>query len=157
MSVFLVFTPALAAAWPTLVPAITGAVAALGYSLVRGRAGQFKVQKGQKAATGVELSLEHSEVVGKALSADEELTYDKEGVRVTFFRDASGRMGVHVSGPGKSEDELRRIGTELAQKVTQQFVYNNVMTELKKRNFAVVDERVDANDSVKIRVRQRTP
>jgi len=37
--------------------------------------------------------------------------------------------------------------------VVQQFAYNKLLTELKRRNYSVVDEQVLSDESVRLRVR----
>ena len=58
-----------------------------------------------------------------------------------------------MEGAGHSKAELRRIGEELINRVTQQYVYHRVVTELKERNLAIVDEEVDQDRTIRIRVR----
>ena len=42
---------------------------------------------------------------------------------------------------------------EVAGRVVQQFAYHKLMTELKARQYNVVDESVDQDDSIQVRVR----
>jgi hypothetical protein len=56
-------------------------------------------------------------------------------------------------GKGHSKAELRKIGQELIDCVTQQYVYHRVITEMKQRNMHVVSEEVAEDRTVKIRVR----
>jgi hypothetical protein len=58
-----------------------------------------------------------------------------------------------MEGHGCSKAELKRLGEELIGRVTQQYVYHKVVTELKQRNMAIVNEEVTADRTVKIRVR----
>ena len=58
-----------------------------------------------------------------------------------------------VEGEHLSKSELRQIGEELVGRVTQQYVYNKLMTELTERNVAVVDQEVTADQTIKIRIR----
>ncbi|MCP4691283.1 MAG: DUF1257 domain-containing protein [Desulfobacterales bacterium] len=101
----------------------------------------------------VELPLENSEAITDSLSLDQELTFEKEGVKLVFGRDAGGRMSLKVSGEGKSEAELEAIGRQMADGVTRQYAYHRLMTEIKDRNFNVVSERVEADGTVRLRVR----
>ena len=67
--------------------------------------------------------------------------------------DARGALKVCMEGQGKSKAELRKLGQELVGRVTQQSAYHRIVTELKQRNMAIVDEQVTADQTVKIRVR----
>ena len=58
-----------------------------------------------------------------------------------------------MEGESYSKDQLRQIGEELVGRVTQQFVYHRVVTELKQRGMAIVQETVGADRTVKLRVR----
>ena len=66
---------------------------------------------------------------------------------------ARGRCVVDVCGVGRSRQELERIGTELAQSISQRFIYNKVVSELKSKNFNFVSEEVDADGTIRIQVR----
>jgi hypothetical protein len=74
-------------------------------------------------------------------------------VRAVFTRDARGALRVCMEGTNHSRSELRRLGQELIDRVTQQYVYHRVVTELKARNMTIVDEEVAEDRTVKIRVR----
>jgi hypothetical protein len=50
---------------------------------------------------------------------------------------------------------LRRLGEELIGRVTQQYAYHRVISELKERQMDIVGERVGEDQSIKIRVRNR--
>ena len=58
-----------------------------------------------------------------------------------------------MEGRGYSKADLRKIGQELVDRVTQQYVYHRVMTEMKERNMHVVSEEVAEDRTVKIRIR----
>ena len=58
-----------------------------------------------------------------------------------------------MEGEGLSKTELRRLGEELIGRVTQQYVYHRIITEMKNRNMAIVDEEVAEDRTVRIRVR----
>ncbi len=74
-------------------------------------------------------------------------------MRAVFTRDARGALRVCMEGTNQSRAELRRLGQELIDRVTQQYVYHRVVTELKARNMTIVDEEVAEDRTVKIRVR----
>ena len=76
-----------------------------------------------------------------------------DGVRAVFTRDERGALRLCMEGENVSKAELRQIGEELINRVTQQFVYHRVVSELKQRNMTIVDESVSADRTVKIRVR----
>ena len=61
--------------------------------------------------------------------------------------------GVFVSGPGLSDEELRVIGEELSRRVVQKYVHRRLMDEIQARQFVVVEEEVDANNAIRLKVR----
>ena len=78
--------------------------------------------------------------------------YD-EGALAVFQRDARGALRVCMEGSGHSKAELLKIGEELIGRVTQQYAYHRIVTELKERKMTIVDEQMTQDKSVKIRVR----
>jgi hypothetical protein len=50
--------------------------------------------------------------------------------------------------------ELEAAGREVMDRVRQQYAYAKVMSELEERGFQVVDQEVQANRSIRIRVRR---
>jgi hypothetical protein len=141
-----VVIPAAAAAWPLIAAAAAAAASALGYAAT-GSAQQAA------GATEVELALENCEAVTQGLALGESLSFAKDDVTVTFFRDTRGRVAVKVAGRGRSPAELKAIGQKLAQGLTQQYAYHRLVTELKSRNFNVVDEQVEEDGTVRLQVR----
>ena len=100
-----------------------------------------------------EIEVENSEILENAAGRGEEIVVEREGVRAIFSRDARGSLRVCMEGKGHSKAELRTIGQELVDRVTQQYVYHRVITEMKQRNMHVVSEEVAEDRTVKIRVR----
>jgi hypothetical protein len=58
-----------------------------------------------------------------------------------------------VTGPGHSDEELRAIGEELSQRVVQKYVHQRLMDEIRARQFVVVEEEVDENQAIRLKVR----
>jgi hypothetical protein len=106
-----------------------------------------------KEANRAEIELDESEILEGSGGSGEEIVVQKEDVRAIFSRDARGALKVCVEGHGRSKSELRKIGEELIGRVTQQYVYHRVVTELANRNMAIVNEEVSEDRTVKIRVR----
>src|SRR3989304_3380822 len=119
MSAVIVLAPVVAAAWPMIASAIVAAAAASGYKVVKG-GGEKPAQRAVRE--GVEIEHESAQVVEDALSRDDRIVVEREGVRVTFSRDARGRFQTCVEGE-LPKDELRKIGEDLSGKVIQQYMY----------------------------------
>ena len=150
MSTVLVITPILIANWPAITAAVTAAVGTMGFAAAQEGSAQGRAQA---STTREEIEVEDSDVLESAAGTAESIVVERDGVRATFSRDARGALKVCMEGKGKSKAELRKLGQELVGRVTQQYAYHRIVTELKQRNMAIVDEQVTADQTVKIRVR----
>ncbi|NLW50734.1 MAG: DUF1257 domain-containing protein [Candidatus Brocadiaceae bacterium] len=160
MSAVCILTPTIIAGWPMISAAVAGAAAALGFSMAREgvRASveaAAAVQAGQEEQTTVEVEVENSEVLGESLAGEQELVLVRDSVRVRISRDLRGALKVCVEGAGRGSEELREIGRQVVDKVTQMYVYNRVMTELKNKGFTVIQEGVAQDETVHIHVRRQ--
>ena len=152
MSCVCILTPVVIAAWPAFSAAVVAAANSLGYVLVDEAIKQSQ-KTTQKSNRQVNLEIANSEVVTGSLGRDQQICVTREGVTVVFSRDARGRASVCVSGPSFTDDELRRMGQELSQRVVQKYVYQRLMDEMSMRQFTVVEEEVDANHAIRLKVR----
>ena len=151
MSCVCILAPVVVAAWPSFSAAVVAAAASLGYSTVAGAAaaGERKVSAGQ----GVSLEIERSEIVTSQLGREQKISVMRNGVTVTFARDARGKASLCVEGKGHSEAALRALGEELSHRVVQQYVYQRLMEEMRARDFHVVEEENAADHSIRLKVR----
>ncbi len=99
-----------------------------------------------------EIPIEDSEILEGA-ATHEQIVVEREGMRAVFSRDARGALKLCMEGEGHSKAELRRVGEELIGRVTQQYVYHRIVTEMQEHHMSIVDEEVTADNTVKIRVR----
>ena len=147
--------------WPAISAAVAGAAAALGFSLAREGARAYSeavagVEGLQGAAQAtVEVAVENSEVLGENIATEQEIVLVKGDTRVRVCRDLRGSFKVCVDGSGQSREELRKVGEHVVEKITQMYVYNKVMTELKDKGFTIVNEGVAEDETVHIHVRQQ--
>ena len=81
------------------------------------------------------------------------MVVERDGIRAVFSRDARGALKLCLEGRGHSKAELKRLGEELIGRVTQQYAYHRVVSELKERQMTIVDERVGEDQAIQIRVR----
>jgi hypothetical protein len=149
LSVVFIVAPAVVASWPVLCGAIAGAAGLLGYRAIKG--GTETAAKGS-AEKSVEIPLEGSQVVADAMKRDSRFSVQRDDVTATFTRDADGRCTVHVAGLNRSDEELAELGQELVDRVTQQYAYHKVVSELKSRGFTVTHEDVAADQTIRIHV-----
>lgn len=153
MSAVCILAPVAIMAWPAFSAAVTAAAGSLGYQLASEAAGQRPAQAPQTAPS-VELEIERSEVVTSQLGRGQRISVTRDGVTVSFSRDARGKAALCVTGPGHSEEELRAWGEELSQAVVQQYVYQKLMDDMRARGFDVVEQETNADRSIRLKVRQ---
>jgi hypothetical protein len=151
MSTVMVITPLIIANWPLITAAVTAAVGTMGFAAIQ----EGKITRGATTSTTSreEIEIEDSDILQSAAGTAEEIVVERAGVRATFSRDARGALKLCLEGGGLSKAELRKLGQELIGRVTQQYAYHRIVTELKERNMTVVDEQVTEDQTVKIRVR----
>jgi hypothetical protein len=150
MSAVIVVTPLVIASWPIITAAVTAAIGTMGFSVVQS---QGQNRQLNSSRTREEIDIEDSEILDQAGGLREELVVERDGVRAVFTRDERGALKLCLEGESFSKGQLRQIGEELIGRVTQQFVYHRLMTELKERHMNVVDEEVAEDRTIKIRVR----
>ena len=150
MSTVVVLTPIIIANWPAIVAVVSAAVGTMGFSAVQAAEAETSHVTG---TTREEIEVDNSEILATAAGQGQEIVVEREGLRAVFTRDARGSLRVCMEGKGYSKADLRNIGQELVDRVTQQYVYHRVMTEMKQRNMHVVSEEVAEDRTVRIRVR----
>jgi hypothetical protein len=153
MSAVCILAPVVIAAWPAFSAAVVAAATSLGYQVAREAANEKQVATAQTNSSKVELEIERSEVVTNQLGRDQRIAVTREGVTVTFSRDARGKASLCVTGEGHRQEELRALGEELSQRVVQQYVYQKLMDEMRARGFNVVEEEVNEDRSIRLKVR----
>jgi len=153
MSGVVVVTPLIIAGWPVITAAVTAAVASLGFSVASAGVAEVPVIAKTSTKTRAEIDVEDSEVLAEAAALDGELVIVRDDVRIIFSRDNRGALRLCVEGESHSKAELKRIGEEVLGRVTQQYVYHRIVSELQQHNMSIVDEQVGADNTVKIRVR----
>lgn len=157
MSCVCILTPVVIAAWPAFSAAVVAAATSLGYTLVEEGIQQNQIQAVEAGERVVNLEIDQSEIVTNQLGRDQRIRVVRGDVTVIFSRDARGKAAVCVSGPGFTDDELRGIGEELSQRVVQRYVHQRLLEEIRARQFVVVEEEVDENQSIRLKVRHWDP
>ena len=150
MSTVMVIAPLVIANWSAISAAVVGAVGVLGFSTVNEA---VEASRRVTGANRADIELDESEILEGTGGSGEQIVVERGDVRAIFTRDARGALKVCVEGHGRSKTELKQIGEELIGRVTQQYVYHRVVTEMGHRNMAIIDEEVTADRTVKIRVR----
>jgi hypothetical protein len=152
MSCVCILTPVVIAAWPAFSAAVVSAAASLGYAVVDETVKQ-RESVSVKRSQGISLEIEQSELVTTQLGRDQRISVTRNGVTVTFSRDARGKASLCVNGSGQGADELRALGEELSKAVVQQYVYRKLMDEMRARGFVVVEEETNEDRTISLKVR----
>ncbi len=151
MSTVVVVTPIVIASWPMISTAVTAAIGTLGFSVVREAQA---LERGRRdTCARAEIELDDSEILSEAAGTNETIVIERDGVRGIFSRDERGALRLCMEGHGRSKAELRSMGEQIIGRVTQQYVYDRVVRELKERQMTIVEEEVLEDRSVRIRVR----
>jgi hypothetical protein len=150
MSTILVVTPILVTSWPAITAAVSAAVATMGFSVAQDAMAKASMSTGM---TREEIEIDDSEIMEDAVGTDQKIVVERDGIRATFSRDPRGGLRLCMEGHGTPKRQLRELGEELLGRVTQQYAYHRIVSELKNRNMTIVDEQMTEDQSVKIRVR----
>ena len=149
-SIFIII-PAIATAWPALLPIISSAAGAMGYGALREE--NFVREELRNRTNNIELTLPYTDVVAEAIGKESEALFTKEDVTVGFHVDIRGKCKINVWGP-KTQMQLQEIGTQFAQQIIQQYVYNKVSNELPQKGFSIVNEKTDEKESIHLQIRR---
>ncbi len=153
MSCVCILTPVVIAAWPAFSAAVVAAAHSLGYTLVDHTIQQRALSAAREKVSRVDLEIANSQIVTGQLERDKQVSVTRGTVTVVFSRDARGHASVCVSGTNQSEEELRTQGEELSRRVVQRYVHQRLLQEIQARRFVVVEETVDSNQAIRLKVR----
>lgn len=154
MSTVLILAPVIISNWPAIAVAAAGAASALGFTMKQTAREMLEKDEQAAAQENVELELADSQVLAQGLATNQKIVLTKGSTQITVQRDAHGRCKVCASGKGLSKAELKQAAEEFTQKLTQCFIYDKVMKQLKGKNFQVVNEQVAQDESIRIHVRR---
>lgn len=154
MSAVCILAPVVIAAWPAFSAAVVAAATSLGYVVAEDTVKKMSAGTVEpQTTTRVTLEIPNSEVVTGQLGRDQHISVTRQGVTVTFSRDERGKAALCVIGEGFSDAELQARGEELSQRVVQQYVYQRLMQEFQARQFSVIEETTELNQSIRLKVR----
>jgi hypothetical protein len=153
MSAVLVIAPIIIANWPAITVAVAGAASAMGL-IVTNEVKEAVKQGQENTEQSVNVELSDSQVLAQGLNTDKEIVLTKGTIEFRVKRDERGRCTVCAKGAGHSKAELKKTAEEFTQKLTQCFIYDKVMRELKSKDFQVINEEVGEDESIRIHVRR---
>ncbi|MBN1354647.1 DUF1257 domain-containing protein [bacterium] len=154
MSCVFIVTPFVVGNWAVLTSLVGGAAAHLGYRMARSAAENYRASEAEQMQS-VELELENSEVIADQLRRGDVMVLTREAVTITISLDGLGRMKAAVSGPESMlKDELEQLGQEFLNQVIQQYAYQKIIAELKIKGFSLIDEQVESDGRIRLKVRK---
>ena len=152
MSTVIILAPVVITSWPLIASAVSSALCTsiLGYTMTHCAAtlAEMKAETVQE-----DIVLENSEILGAISNRGESVTVQKDDIVAVFSRSVSGELQVSIRGENRTHRELREIADELIGRVTQQYAYHRLVTEMKARGMTIIDESVEEDETVKIHVR----
>lgn len=154
MSAVLVLTPVVIGSWPIITAAVAGAAAAMSMTIAKTAAQEVKAEEAQAEQNAVEVEIAEEQELARGLATEEEIVLTKGTVTLRVRRDARGRCTVCAVGHGHTKTELKAMAQEFSQRLTQSFVYNRIMTEVKTKGFQVVNEEQMEDETVRIHLRR---
>jgi hypothetical protein len=152
MGAVLILTPVIVSAWPAFATAVVSAAASLGYTTAKGLA-NLESNEGVSMKSGLAIDVPNSNVLTDQLGLAEKLSFTRDGVSITIRRDERGKASLHVNGTGQADDELRRLGEEMSQRLVRDYVYQQIKHEMQARNFVMVEETEDETNAIHMTVR----
>jgi hypothetical protein len=153
MSAVCILAPVVIAGWPAFSAAVMAAATSLGYQVATEVARPSTTVAEREESGTVSLEIARSEVVTSQLGRDQRMSVMRDGVTVTFSRDARGKAALCVTGSGQDDATLRALGEELSRAVVQQYVYQKLMDEMRSRGFVVVEQETNEDRSIRLKVR----
>ncbi len=152
MSSVCVMTPVVIAAWPMIVTAAASVAASMGMTVGAGEALDL-AREDAMARKRVVTEVPNSEVLEEHMGLEERIVLSCDGLDIEVTRDDRGAIKLCVTGTGHSKSELERIGQEVAGRIVQQYAYHRLVSELRERNYSVVEESMQKDQSIQMRVR----
>ena len=153
MSCVCIITPVVVANWPLITSAFVSATTTLGYQVAREEVARQRRSQKADAVHKVDLEIPRSEVVTSGLERDQKIRVVRDGVSVVFAKDARGKATLCVTGERHTDEELRAMGEEISRKLVQSYVYEKLKSEMAARDFTLVEEEVNEDESIRLKVR----
>jgi hypothetical protein len=153
MSTVIILTPIIIAAWPAIAAAVTAAAAGMGLAIKEQITDIVKEEQEEKTNV-VEVELEDSQILAQTLARGKEIVLTKDNVQLKISRDDRGSIKVCAEGLGQTKAQLQGMAEEFVKKMTQCYVYNRTVTELKNKKFQMVNEEVAQDGTIRIHVRR---
>ena len=149
MSGFIAMVPVIAG-WPAFVAAAAVAGGALGLKVLT----ESEVLAGSEIEQQVEVDMPQSHKLAESIGEGDTLRLQGNGFTVEFHKTGRGDCQMRVCGKNKSDAELETLGKDLLNRIAQQYAYQKITQELKKKGFQVAEEKVEQDRTIRLTVRR---
>jgi hypothetical protein len=155
MSTSIILVPIVIASWPAITAAVAAAAAGLGITALQkeGEVQEYLTEADKNQLRTVEVELAKSTTALASMSRAQEIVVTKGDIELRVKSSETGRCHVCASGRGKSKAQLEQAAEEFAGRITQAYVYNKVMNEIRAKGLKVANEEVMKDQSIRISVR----
>jgi len=149
MSGIVVVSPLLLAA-PVVMAAATAAASSLGFTICSGRVDELLETSEEDTVVGFDVT--EASGLKELLQQQGPLALKRPDALVLIREKGSG---VHMEVRGRApEVELETVGRELLQSINQHYAYDRVMSDLKSRGFESLEEEVEEDGTIRLKLRR---
>ena len=149
MSGSVVVSPLLLAA-PVVMAAATAAASSLGFTICSGRVDELLETSEEDTVVGFDVT--EASGLKELLQQQGPLALKRPDALVLIREKGSG---VHMEVRGRApEVELETVGRELLQSINQHSAYDRVMSDLKSRGFESLEEEVEDDGTIRLKLRR---
>ena len=149
MSGIVVVSPLLLAA-PVVMAAATAAASSLGFTICSGRVDELRETSEEDTVVGFDVT--EASGLKELLQQQGPLALKRPDALVLIREKGSG---VHMEVRGRApEVELETVGRELLQSINQHYAYDRVMSDLKSRGFESLEEEVEEDGTIRLKLRR---
>ncbi len=149
MSGIVVVSPLRLAA-PVVMAAATAAASSLGFTICSERVDELLETSEEDTVVGFDVT--EASGLKELLQQQGPLALKRPDALVLIREKGSG---VHMEVRGRGgEEELETIGRELLQSINQHYAYDRVMSDLKSRGFESLEEEVEEDGTIRLKLRR---
>lgn len=134
--------------------AVVSVAASLGYSTAGTILNDMLATPKKVEQKTVVIPFENSEIFQDQPGEKRILGFNKDGVSVILSNNERGKYSFKITGSGKTIEELKALGNDMKERVTQQFVYNKVVSGLREKGYVMVGEKLEDEGCVHVVLRR---
>ena len=149
MSGIVVVSPLLLAA-PIVMAAATAAASSLGFTVCSDKVEEALDTRAEENVVGFDVT--EAQGMKDLLQQQGSLVLRRPDATVVIREKGSG---VHMEVRGQAaENQLETIGRDLLQSINQHYAYDRVVSDLKSRGFEALDEEVEEDGTIRLKLRR---